>query len=316
MSKTAYLFPGQGSQFVGMGRDLYDAYPAARALFDEADAVLGVPLSRLCFEGPEAELKETQNTQPAIFVHSVAALRVAGLEPTGADCVAAGHSLGEYSAYVAAGAIGFADALRLVRRRGELMSQAGKERPGTMAAILGLSAEQVEAELANLGPSAGLVRAANFNSPGQVVISGEVPAVERAMEALKALGAKRAIRLEVAGAFHSPLMESAAGGLGRMLAETTIETPRCDVVANESARVVGEPGEIRASLARQLLAPVRWEQSVQAMLALGVTHWLEIGPGKVLAGLVRAISRESEARPLGTAAQIQEFLETRGGTAS
>ncbi|MBK8231486.1 MAG: ACP S-malonyltransferase [Candidatus Eisenbacteria bacterium] len=308
-----YLFPGQGSQFVGMGKDLYEKFPAARAVFDEANAVLGFDLARLCFEGPEEELKQTRNTQPAIFTHSIAAWRALGWSAA-PSARAAGHSLGEYSAYVAAGAFDFAAGLRLVRRRGELMYQAGLERPGTMAAALGLEAARV-AEL--LSGVSGTVRAANFNSPGQVVISGEVAAVEAAMEILKSGGAKRVIRLEVSGAFHSPLMESAATGLRAMLAETPMQAPRCPVVTNQSARPVAPDGAdfapaIRDSLERQLLSTVRWEESVRSMLADGITEFYEIGPGKVLAGLVRGVDKEAKVTPLGTAEQLEVYLSTTG----
>lgn len=306
MIKTAYLFPGQGSQFVGMGRDLYDAYPAARSIFDTACAVLDFDLRRTCFEGPEEELRVTHNTQVAIFTHSVAVLRVLDVTLSGEADRAAGHSLGEYSAYVAAGAISFADGLRLVRRRGELMHRAGIERPGAMAAILGLSGDQVESALASVE---GVVCAANYNSPGQVVISGEILAVERAMEQCKLAGAKRAIRLDVGGAFHSPLMSGAAVGLSETLARTEVVAPRCVVLANESASAVTEPTEIRRSLERQLLSPVRWEQTVLNLREWGATRWLEIGPGKVLAGLVRGIDKTLSVTSIGTREQIEAFLE-------
>ncbi len=303
--KTALLFPGQGAQFVGMGKDLCERFPAARATFDEASEILGEDLARICFEGPEEELRRTRNTQPAIFVHSIAALRVLGIRPEGEDFRAAGHSLGEYSAYVAAGAISFADGLRLVRRRGELMYQAGLDRPGTMAAVLGLDGPRIVEVLATIP---GIVKAANFNSPGQVVISGEVDAVGRAMEALKAAGARKVIPLEVSGAFHSPLMEGAAQGLAAMLGRTPIAPARCAVLANASATAVVEPEAIRASLESQLLSPVRWEQTVRALLDWEAGRFLEIGPGKVLAGLVRAADKQAVTVPLGEAAQVEGFL--------
>jgi [acyl-carrier-protein] S-malonyltransferase len=308
--KRAFLFPGQGSQYVGMGLDLCARYPAAREVFDEANEVLGEDLAGICFQGPETELRATRNTQPAIFVHSIATLRALGLAPSGPDCRAAGHSLGEYTAYVAAGAISFADGLRLVRRRGELMYQAGLERPGTMAAILGLEAAQVEEVLRGIS---WVVCAANFNSPGQVVISGEVDAVGRAMEACREAGAKRAIPLEVSGAFHSPLMAGAAQGLSEILGRTPVATSRCAVIANATAGSVTEEAEIRSSLSRQLLSPVRWEETVRGFGSWGAEQYLEIGPGKVLSGLVRALDKQARTLALGTADQVQAFLEGGAG---
>lgn len=308
--KTAVLFPGQGSQFLGMGRDLVERFPAARDVFSEADEALGEDLSRICFDGPEEELRRTKNTQPAIYTHSLAVLRTLGLDCAGDGFRAAGHSLGEYSAYCAAGSFSFVDGLRLVRRRGELMFQAGLDRPGTMAAVLGLEGARVQEVLAGIP---GIVKAANLNSPGQVVISGEIEAVRLGMEALQAAGAKRVIRLEVSGAFHSPLMDGAARGLAEALAATPMAAARCAVIANAGAAPVTEPDEIRASLERQLLSPVRWEETVRALLDWGATRFLEIGPGKVLTGLVRALDKQAQCVPLGDAAQVEAFLA--GGTA-
>lgn len=307
--KTAVLFPGQGSQYVGMGLDLCERFPAARAVFQEADEVLADRLSDCCFAGPEDVLRQTRNTQPAIYTHSIAVLRALGLECAGEDFMLAGHSLGEYSAYCAAGAFSFADGLRLVRRRGELMYQAGIDRPGTMAAVLGLEGEKVEAILAEVP---GIVRAANLNSPGQVVISGEIEAVARASEAIKAAGAKRVVPLEVSGAFHSPLMESASRGLAEMLARTTFQPARAAVVANATAEVVTEPAAIRASLEAQLLSSVRWEATVRRMLAWGAERFVEIGPGKVLGGLVRSIDKAARCEALGDAEGVAAWLA--GGT--
>jgi [acyl-carrier-protein] S-malonyltransferase len=294
--KTALVFPGQGAQFVGMGRELIDEFPEARSVFAEADAVLGVSLTKICLEGPEEELRATRNTQPAIFVHSIAVhesvrARV-GLVAEGA----AGHSLGEYSAYVAAGSLRFADALRLVRRRGELMFEAGRIRPGTMAAVLGLDPAALQ-EALDAVP--GIVVPANLNSPGQIVISGEVEAVRAAMDRCKEAGAKRVIPLEVSGAFHSPLMESAASGLAEALASIPIQASKIPVYANASGTPVTEPEAIRQSLVRQLLSPVRWEESVRAMRADGFERFVEMGPGKVLSGLVRSIDRAAVTAAVG-----------------
>lgn len=285
--RLAFLFPGQGAQAVGMGRALAEAFPEAREAFATADRVLGFGLSRLCWEGPAGELKKSVHAQPALLAHSVAAWRLveaAGLAP---DFVA-GHSLGEYSACVAAGALAFEDALALTRRRGELMYEAGLARPGAMAAVLGLSREDVEAACAEAA-SAGIVRAANLNAPGQVVISGEPAAVDAACERAKARGARRAIRLEVSGAFHSPLMEPAAKGLAEALAGVTIRDARCPVVCNAWARPVSRAAEIRQALEEQLLASVRWEESMRWLLAQGVEGFVELGTGKVLRGLLRSI---------------------------
>jgi [acyl-carrier-protein] S-malonyltransferase len=310
--KTALLFPGQGSQFVGMGKDLAAAHPAARETFAQADAILDHPLSRICWEGPEAELRSTQNTQPAIFVHSMAVYRVLGLRPGVDFTAAAGHSLGEYSAYVAAGSLSFEDALRLVRRRGELMFRAGQERPGTMAAVLGLD-EAVLLDL--LGTIQGTVVAANLNSPGQVVLSGDIPAVEAAMEACRQAGAKRVIPLEVSGAFHSPLMGTAAAGLREALARVEIRMPQVPVTTNVSASPLADVEAIRESLAEQLTSAVRWEETIRNLRASGVDRFLELGPGKVLSGLARSIDRGAPSTAIGGPDEIAAFAAQSGASA-
>ncbi len=311
--KLAFLFPGQGAQSVGMGRALADAHPEARDAFTTADRVLGFALSETCWNGPAEELKKSVITQPALLTHSVAAWRLvekAGIAPSWV----AGHSLGEYSACVAAGALSFEDALRLVHRRGELMYRAGLERPGTMAAILGLDTAAVESACEEAA-DAGVVRAANLNAPGQVVISGEVAAVERACEIAKTKGAKRAIRLEVSGAFHSPLMAPAASGLAEALRATEIRDARCPIVCNVDARPVSSAAEIRDALERQLLGSVRWEPSVRALLAAGAEGFVELGTGKVLRGLLRTIHKDAASWNVEDPESLQLTLQALGAAA-
>jgi [acyl-carrier-protein] S-malonyltransferase len=304
------LCPGQGSHFVGMGRDVADAFPEARTTFEEADDVLGFSLSRLCWEGPEDELTRTLNAQPAILVHTVAVWRVLQQHAPPLVSMAAGHSLGEFSAYVASGAIPFADAVRVVRTRGELMFRSGSERPGTMAAVLGLddaAAEAVCAEATAAG--AGMVVPANFNSPGQIVVSGDVAAVERLGERARKAGAKRVLPLNVSGAFHSPLMEVAVPGLREALRAAEFQDPRFAVVSNVTAQPVHGAEDARDLLARQLTAPVRWTQSVQTLRAAGIESFLEVGPGSVLTGLLRRIDRAAAGRAVGTADELNTYLQ-------
>ncbi len=285
MKRTAWIFPGQGSQYVGMGADSFQADDAAKATFAAADAVLGFSLSSICFNGPELELRQTRNTQPAIFLHSMVLVRLLGQQRP--DMVA-GHSLGEYSALVVAGALPFEDALRLVRLRGELMQRAGELEPGTMAAIIGMTPEATT-EMCREASAAGVVQPANFNSPGQIVISGSVEGVRKAMELAKQRGAKMAKELVVSGAFHSPLMGSAREGLRSALEKTVIRDALIPVYTNVTAEPVTRAVEIRELLHQQLSSPVRWEESVRNMIRDGAGRFLEIGPGKVLQGLVKRI---------------------------
>jgi [acyl-carrier-protein] S-malonyltransferase len=275
-----------------MGRSLAERYPAARRVFDEADRILGFALSSLCFDGPVEELTKTENTQPALLVTSVAAFRV--LEEKGLlPAASAGHSAGEYAAHVAAGSLSFEDGLRLIRLRGEAMAGAGRERPGTMAAVLGLSVEQVQEVLRTVNAPRDLA-AANYNSPGQVVLSGTPEAVARASEEAKRAGAKKVVPLQVSAAFHSPLMEAASRKLNEAIDATAIGPARVPVYANVSARSVTAPDEIRRALGEQLLAPVLWEQTMVAMKEAGIRRYLEVGQGRVLRGLVRGVDKEAQ----------------------
>lgn len=286
----AYVFPGQGAQFSGMGADLYQKSAAVKALFDRADEILGFSLSQTMFSGSDEELRQTKVTQPAVFLHSVALAKALGegFQPE----MVAGHSLGEFSALVAAGAMNFEDGLRLVSKRAMAMQKACEAVPSTMAAVLGLPDEKVE-EICQATP--GVVVAANYNCPGQLVISGEIPAVEAGCEAAKAAGARRALRLPVGGAFHSPLMEPAREELARAIAETDFHAPVCPVYQNVSTHAETDPETIKKNLIAQLTAPVKWTQSVRNMVADGATVFVEVGPGKVLQGLVKKIEPSVEA---------------------
>lgn len=301
MGKTAYIFPGQGSQYVGMGKDFFEADADSRALFRHADDVLGIPLSKICFEGPDEELKQTRNTQPAIFLHSLVVFRK--LKSQSVDMVA-GHSLGEYSALVAACAMTLEAGLQLVRLRGELMQKAGEEQKGTMAAVVGLLPEAVE-EVCKGASIAGIVQPANFNSPGQIVISGSVDGVRKGMELAKARGAKLVKELVVSGAFHSPLMAGARDGLKKKLDETTIVDAAIPVYANVTAEPVTRAEDIRDLLYRQLTSPVRWEESVMHMVRDGADSFVEVGPGKVLQGLVKRIASNAQASGFDKFSDIQ-----------
>jgi [acyl-carrier-protein] S-malonyltransferase len=306
------LFPGQGSQKPGMGKDLADAYPAARDVFGAVDAALGAPLSRLCFEGPADELTLTHNAQPALLTHSAAVWRLVCDAAAPHVRAAAGHSLGEFTAYHAAGALELTDAACLVRRRGELMYQTGVERPGAMAALLGDPDRPIEVicEEASRDAGGGLVVPANYNSPGQLVISGEVAGVERAMELAKQAGVKRAVRLNVSGAFHSPLMEPALAGLRAALEGSHLHDGKVPVFANVTAEPVTEAGRARALLAEQLVSPVRWTEVVRAMAErFPEALFVEMGPGSVLVGLVKKIAPAVQTATCGTVAEVEALLQ-------
>ncbi len=307
---TAWIFPGQGSQKVGMGRAWAEAHAEAAAVFEEASAALGLDLARLCWEGPEAELQRTENTQPAILAVSVAIARVLaarGLAPV----AVAGHSLGEYSAHVAAGTLGLADALRLVRRRGQLMQQAVPQGVGAMAAVLGLEPEAVAAVAATAAAETGRVcSVANYNSPEQTVIAGHTEAVERAMALARERGAKRALALPVSAPFHCALMRPAREGLSPDLAATPFRAPAVPVVVNVEARAVTSGDAARDALVRQIDGPVRWVESVRALAgAHGVTRFVEVGPGSVLCGLVRRIVPQAEAISLAEPEGLGKLLD-------
>jgi len=286
---TAYLFPGQGSQFVGMGSEHYENSTTFKELVEQADDILGIELKEIMFEGPEEKLKQTEFTQPAIFLHSVALFETLDATP---DMVA-GHSLGEFSALVACGAVEFADALQIVRRRGQLMQQAGTENPGTMAAIIGMEDEKVESFCKQASEETGKeVIAANYNCPGQLVISGDVEAVEKAVEIAKENGCRLATLLPVSGAFHSSLMQPAYDGLKEGLESLSIVKPDCPIYSNYTAKPTEDPEEIRSNLLNQLLNPVRWTQTLQNMHNDGADTFVEVGPGKVLRGLVKRTLKE------------------------
>ena len=287
---TAYLFPGQGSQFVGMGKDHYKTNEKFAAYVDQANEILGIDLKSVLFEGPEDKLKQTEFTQPALFLHSVALFNTLDAKPG----MVAGHSLGEFSALVACEAVSFADALKIVRRRGELMQAAGTSNPGTMAAIVGMEDDAVEkicAEASEL--TSKEVIAANYNCPGQLVISGYVEAVEKAVELAKENGARMAMLLPVSGAFHSSLMQPAYDGLKESLQNLEIKTPICPIYSNYTAQATTDVEEIRSNLLNQLLNPVRWTQTLLNMMEHGAESFVEVGPGKVLQGLVKRTDRKA-----------------------
>ena len=306
MAKRAFIFPGQGSQYPGMGRELTGAFPCASRVFEEADQAAGFPLSRLCFEGPAEELQLTANTQPAILAASVAAAEVLREKGVRADYVA-GHSLGEYSALVVAGALRLADAVQLVRKRGQYMQEAVPVGQGAMAALLGMEVEAVE-EVCREASQGEVVSPANLNSPGQVVIAGHASAVARAVELSKARGARKAVMLNVSAPFHCALMQPAQVRLSRDLDVAEIADPQIPLANNVDAQVVRSAAAVRDGLKRQVTSPVRWEQSIRVLRAESVELFVEVGPGKVLTGLLRQIDRQAEGLHVEDVASLNEVL--------
>lgn len=309
-SKSALVFPGQGSQIVGMGADLAAAYPLAARTFDEANAILGLDLSSICFNGPEPELNDTVITQPALYVMGVALLRVLQAEcPDAVPAMVAGHSLGELTALTACGALDFADGVRLVQTRGHLMAEAGEKNPGAMAALLGLEADQAaEACAAAAAQTGKTLVVANDNCPGQVVISGDGETLDVGLELAKAAGAKRAVKLAVSIAAHSPLMASAGEAFGQAVANTPFKSPEMSIVGNVSAAPLETVEAIREELSLQLTQAVRWTESVRRMRAAGITHFYELGPKDVLNGLIKRIDRDATSKAINNAAALAELI--------
>ena len=306
--KVAYVFPGQGAQVVGMGKDLHDSFDSVKTLFKQADDAVGFPLTKIFFEGPEEELRKTSNAQPALVAVSIACLKAAqevGSKNLPAPAFMAGHSLGEYTALAAANAIDFGTAVFLAKERGRLMYEAGLKTPGSMMAIIGLE----EVVLAEICCETGTV-IANINSPGQLVISGGVESITKAGEMAKAKGASRAIPLQVSGAFHSPSMQPAVDGMTQILAKVTFRDPSVPIIANVTAQPLTSGSQIKDELLKQLCSGVQWQRSVEYMIERGIGRFIEIGPGKVLAGLIKRISRDSEIMNIGDANAVKGLVNS------
>ncbi len=300
----AFVFPGPGSQYCGMGRDIFEAFPAARTMMERANELLGYSITDIMFSGSEEELRQTKYTQPAIFLHSIAVATLIGSKDI---TMTAGHSLGEYTALCFAGAIGFDDALRIVAKRGDLMQNAGKQNPGSMAAIIGMPDNALDSLLAEAGRE-GIIQAANFNSPGQVVLSGDIAAVKKAVELAPSKGSRMAKELVVSGAFHSPLMKPAEQELSAALDQIDIQPATIPVCMNAIAQPVTSAAEIRKNLILQLTSSVLWTQSIESMIQSGITEFVEIGPQKVLQGLIKRIDKTVTTRGVDNAADIQSLV--------
>lgn len=301
----AYVFPGQASQYVGMGKDLYDSFPIAREMYNKAEKILDFDLKSISFEGPEEMLKQTNVTQPAIFVHSCIVHELLK-EKNPVPSFVAGHSLGEYSALAASRSLSFETGLELVKLRGQLMQDAGEQNPGTMAAIIGLSPDELS-DICKIAGKTGIVVPANYNSPGQIAVSGSLAGVKEVIVLAKTAGAKRAVELVVSGAFHSPLMAQATKKMVIALNNAEFKKPLCPIVPNVSAKPTRQPEEIREYLAKQLTNPVLWVASIEAIITRGVTKFYEIGPGKVLSGLIRRINRDTESISIDKAGDFSKF---------